>query len=145
MCCLIIKSCLQKSKQLLYLNQFLIHFESKCLFRAFDRLLQIHLSFVKAFIIHTYNKMTNLSLILFNFNFPMPLISIGILSLAVALFFKLKTSQQSFYNSISLNYQQILAGKSQVKISDSYLSFCFYSLLFVKLCVRLYIVYMSSR
>ena len=89
--------------------------------------------------------MTNLSFILFNFNLPMPLIFIEIVSLTAALFFTLKTRNKNFSDLILFNYRKIAAAKSRIKITDSHLTFCFYSLLFAKLCVRIYIVYTSSR
>ncbi len=91
------------------------------------------------------NKMTHLSLILFNFNFLLPVVLIGTLSLTIASFYKVKTRRQSLYNLISIHYRRILTEKYISKITDGSLTFYFCSLLFVKLCVRIFIVYISSK
>jgi len=43
----------------------------------------------------------------------------------------------------SNKYQQILTAKPVTKLKDNSLTICFYSLLVVKLCVRIIVVYMN--
>ena len=89
------------------------------------------------------NKMANLSLILFNFNFLLPLALIGMLSLAISLNFHSKARRGRMYKLASNKYQQILTAKPVTKLKDNSLTICFYSLLVVKLCVRIIVVYMN--